>query len=113
MARKSGFTFNSNKKEYEKLMAIAIEKSLETIGLVAEGKAVKLAPVDTGLMRQGIGHKVKSDRVILGVAAEYSIYVEFGTFSQQAQPFLRPAIQNYKKEYMMVVKKFLKEAFDD
>lgn len=32
-------------------------------------------------------------RYVVGTNVEYSVYVEFGTSSMQAQPYLRPAVE--------------------
>lgn len=52
----------------------AVEKALETCGLVAEGYAKKLAPVDTGNLRNSISHKVDDGEpaVYIGTNVEYA-----------------------------------------
>ena len=52
-------------KDYSKLIKTsyrkAREQSLEKIGLVAEGKAKRLCPVDTGRLRNSIAHAVSGE----------------------------------------------------
>lgn len=84
-------------------------RALEKIGLVAEGYAKKLCPVDTGRLRNSITHVVDIgfDSVYIGTNVEYGPYVELGTARRQqkdAQPFLRPAAQNHASKYRAILK---------
>lgn len=82
-------------------MSEALLRGLEKIGLVAEGYAKKLCPVDTGNLRNSITHKVVLDAAVsgditvqngrmdvrgdgsgavyIGTNSEYAPYVELGT----------------------------------
>lgn len=78
----------------------AIQSALEKIGLVAEGYAKKLCPVDTGNLRNSITHQVVlngavttspevinisldgTGEVYIGTNVEYAAYVELGTGSE-------------------------------
>jgi hypothetical protein len=55
----------------------ALLLGLEKIGLVAEGYAKKLCPVDTGNLRNSITHVVDEggDAVYIGTNSEYGAYV--------------------------------------
>lgn len=55
----------------------ALLRGLEKIGLVAEGYAKKLCPVDTGNLRNSITHMVDEggDAVYIGTNSEYGAYV--------------------------------------
>lgn len=88
----------------------AIAKALETIGLVAEGYAKRLAPVDTGRLRNSISHARDEDSAYIGTNVEYAPYVEFGTKRQTAQPYLKPAVLDHVSEYKDIVQQILKEA---
>ena len=59
----------------------AIARGLETCGLVGEGYAKKLCPVDTGNLRNSITHTVNSGEkaAYVGTDSEYAVYVEMGT----------------------------------
>ena len=48
----------NNSKEVLAALNAAATRALETCGLVAEGHAKRLAPVDTGNLRNSITHKV-------------------------------------------------------
>lgn len=55
----------------------ALLRGLEKVGLVAEGYAKKLCPVDTGNLRNSITHVVDEggDAVYIGTNSEYGAYV--------------------------------------
>lgn len=56
-------------------------KGLEECGLLAEGYAKDLCPVDTGNLRNSITHSVviEEGACYVGRDIEYAPYVEFGT----------------------------------
>ena len=114
----------------------AVEKALEECGLVAEGYAKKLAPVDTGNLRNSISHKVDPEEpaVYIGSNTSYAAYQEFGTGiyteggrdtpwvyqdekgnwhwtrGNKAQPFLKPAVADHTKTYSNIIKSELENA---
>lgn len=114
----------------------AVEKALEECGLVAEGYAKKLAPVDTGNLRNSISHKVDPEEpaVYIGSNSLYAAYQEFGTGiytdggrdtpwvyqdekgnwhwtrGNKAQPFLKPAVADHTKTYSNIIKSELENA---
>lgn len=59
----------------------ACQRALEKCGLVAEGYAKKLCPVDTGNLRNSITHTVSDGEkaAYIGTNNEYAVYVECGT----------------------------------
>lgn len=66
-----------NSKEVSAAIKAALLRGLEKIGLVAEGYAKKLCPVDTGNLRNSITHVVDEggDAVYIGTNSEYGAYV--------------------------------------
>ena len=66
-----------NSKEVSAAIEAAILRGLEKCGLVAEGYAKKLCPVDTGTLRNSITHVVDEggDAVYIGTNSEYGAYV--------------------------------------
>lgn len=112
----------------------AVGKALEECGLVAEGYAKKLAPVDTGNLRNSISHKVDPEEpaVYIGTNNSYAAYQEFGTGiyteggrdtpwvyqdekgnwhwtrGNKAQPFLKPAVADHAKQYRQIIEQELK-----
>lgn len=106
-------------------------KALGRAGIVVEGAAIRLVPVDTGLLRGSIATNVKESSLTaqVGTNLEYAPYVEYGTGlfatggygrqtpwsyqredgswvttrGQRAQPFLGPALRENREK---VVKEF-------
>ena len=112
----------------------ALLRGLEKIGLVAEGYAKNLCPVDTGNLRNSITHTVDEQEpaAIIGTNNEYAAYVELGTgkyaeggrptpwvyqdakgnwhmtHGQRAQPFLKPAVADHAAQYRDILESELK-----
>ena len=85
--------------------------ALEKCGLVAEGYAKRLCPVDTGRLRNSITHTTRSEPgpvAYVGTNVEYAPYVELGTKRTKAQPYLKPAIANHVDEYKQIIQDELK-----
>ena len=125
-----------NSKEVSAAIEAAILRGLEKAGLVAEGYAKKLCPVDTGLLRNSITHVVDESEpaVIIGTDSEYGAYVELGTGTyaeggggrptpwvyqdakgnwhytrgNKAQPFLKPALADHAQQYRDILVNELK-----
>jgi HK97 gp10 family phage protein len=97
-------TFKDNSAEILKAFEQATERALEKIGLVAEGYAKKLTPVDTGRLRNSITHEVDGNDVYIGSNVEYAPYVELGTSKQKAQPYLKPAATEHTETYKNILK---------
>lgn len=117
-----------------KELAYASERALKRIGLQAEGYAVDLVPVDTGLLRDSITHEVDAQKkeVIIGSTSEYAVYVELGTGKHypggrkqpwvyqdaqgnwhrtegnKPQPYLKPAIVDHIDTYKNIIMDELK-----
>lgn len=66
-----------NSKEVSAAIKAALLRGLEKVGLVAEGYAKKLCPVDTGNLRNSITHMIDEggDAVYIGTNSEYGAYV--------------------------------------
>lgn len=93
-----------NTEEVSLAIKQAIMRGLEKVGLVAEGYAKRLCPVDTGRLRNSITHAVEgSEAVVIGTNVEYAPYVELGTSRQKAQPYLRPAAVDHVSEYREII----------
>lgn len=76
---------------------------LEECGLVAEGYAKRLCPVDTGNLRNSITHTVVDNTMYLGTNVYYGPYVEMGTSKTRAQPFIRPALEDNETQYRDII----------
>lgn len=82
-----------------------VATALEEIGLVAEGAAKRLCPVDTGRLRNSITHAfVKEDEIAIGSNVEYSLYVHEGTSRRGGTPFLTQAVQNNAGRFATIMK---------
>ena len=108
----------------------AIERALIQCGMIAEGYAKLLCPVDTGRLRGSIVYATSTSHsegespaepedytpkgtppkgeVIIGTNVEYGPSVELGTSKRKAKPFLRPAIENHSSEYKEIIESELK-----
>ena len=102
--------FTDNSKEIIEAMQQATVRALEKCGLTAEGYAKKLAPVDTGNLRNSITHTVDDGEpaAYIGTNVEYAPYVCLGTIHMKAQPFLKPAVNDHKDEYRKIIENELK-----
>lgn len=93
-----------NTDEFHDGLDAALTRALEKVGLVAEGYAKRLCPVDTGRLRNSITHAMEgSEAVVIGTNVEYAPYVELGTARQKAQPYLRPAAVDHVSEYREII----------
>ena len=103
-----------------------VNKSIFEIGLVVEGQAKTLCPIKTGRLAGSIttqasdgqgtaprapagpGDMIQKpnvpNEVYVGTAVEYGPYQEFGTVRNNAQPFLRPALDLAKGKALTIVK---------
>ena len=101
---------HDNSREIANDIKSALLRWLETCGLVAEGYAKKLAPVDTGNLRNSITHEVDDGEpaVYIGTNVEYAPYQELGTIHIKAQPFLKPAVADHANKYRKIIEDELK-----
>ena len=129
-------TIQDHSKEVSAEIKAALLRGLEKCGLVAEGYAKKLCPVDTGNLRNSITHVVDEQEpaAIIGTDSEYGAYVELGTGiyaeggggrptpwvyqdakgnwhytrGNKAQPFLKPAAADHVGQYRDILESELK-----
>jgi HK97 gp10 family phage protein len=91
----------------------ALERGLLAASIFVQGDAKKRVPVDTGLLRGSITHRViLKDGVVIGqvgTLTEDGPYVEFGSSRQKAQPFLTPALTENKTTISNIITKELKK----
>jgi len=101
-----------NTEQVASAITSALEAALEEIGLVAEGYAKKLCPVDTGRLRNSITHAISPNEkaTYIGTNVEYAPYVELGTSRSKEKPYLRPAAQDHETEYRKIFEKHLESA---
>lgn len=79
-------------REYDR----ASEQEVRTYGQSVVSAARALAPVRTGALASSIGLEAGREEtgpyIDVGTQERYAVYVEFGTFKDRAQPFMRPAL---------------------
>lgn len=83
--------------------------ALEECGLVAEGFAKRLCPVDTGNLRNSITHTVSGETAYIGTNVEYAAYVEMGTTRTVAKPYLKPAVADNADVYKQILYNYMGE----
>lgn len=87
----------------EALIAAVAEASLEV-----ETEAKRNTPVDTGRLRSSLGQEVVDSQGLsrdVATNVEYAPYVEYGTSTQEAQPFLTPAREKVAARFPQIVEK--------
>jgi len=117
-----------NSKNVKSAYDQARERSLEIIGITAEGYAKKTVPTRHGRLKNSITHKVEGKDVLIGTNVKYAPYVEFGTGiyaeggngrntpwvykdedgfhwtrGMRPRPFLRPAATEHANTYKQIV----------
>jgi HK97 gp10 family phage protein len=80
---------------------------------VIEMYAMDLCPVDTGFLRDSAFLQPEANDVLIGFSAEYASYVEFGTYKMEAQPFLRPALDEAADEALSAIVDSIESHFTD
>lgn len=99
-----------NSDEWARLFESSLRRALEEVGLVAEGYAKRLCPVDTGRLMNSITHVTSygAKAVYIGTNVEYAGYVERGVRGRKGQPYLRPAAQNHVGQYRAIIENELR-----
>lgn len=127
--------FDDHSDEVLSALEAALARGLEKCGLVAEGYAKKLCPVDTGNLRNSITHTVADNgerAAYVGTNSEYGVYVECGTgiyypggrqtpwvyqdakgnwhltHGQRAKPYIKPAVADHAAQYTRIIEQELK-----
>ena len=121
--------FGSHKDDVIEAAHEAVLKALEECGLIAEGYAKMLCPVDTGNLRNSISHAVAENEnaCYVGTNNEYAPYVELGTGiyypggrltpwvyvdengefhttrGNPARPFIAPSVSDHADEYRHII----------
>lgn len=99
-----------NTKQVLSALEKAIERGLEAIGLTAEGHAKKNTPVDTGRLRNSIGHAVEDKSAYIGTNVEYAPYVELGARGRSGVHMLQRSATEHTAEYKKLMEESLKNA---
>ncbi len=87
----------------------AIEDALQNLGDDALKYMQSIVPVDTGATRDSCFVTLSNfnGRLTLAIGAEtsYTIYIELGTYSHQARPFIRPTFDYVKQQLGSIIRK--------
>lgn len=127
--------FDDHSDEVLSALDASLARGLEKCGLVAEGYAKKLCPVDTGNLRNSITHTVADNgerAAYVGTNSEYGVCVECGTgiyypggrqtpwvyqdakgnwhltHGQRAKPYTKPAVADHAAQYTRIIEQELK-----
>lgn len=87
-----------NSKQVIEAIKKATHRGLTAASLFVQARASENAPVDTGRLSASIANEVFDDYALIGTNVEYAPYVELGTSRQEAQPYLRPALDNNRNK---------------
>lgn len=87
--------FKQAMQQFDANMQNQVQKQLENWAAEVQALAKQLAPVRTGHLRSSIYAKISEWVAEIGAEATYALFVEFGTRSMQAHPYLYPAIQEH------------------
>ena len=86
----------------------AVKKT--ALDIEATGKA--FAPVDTGALRNSIGHDIEGDlrrsgriEAEIGPTVEYAPFVEFGTSRTAPQAFMGPALDRHTPAFITALER--------
>ena len=75
---------------------------------IIEKRSKQIVPVRTGFLRDSIRKIVKKFKAIIGPTAIYGGWVEYGTWKMNAQPYMRPALDEAKIKIRNYLKKAIK-----
>jgi hypothetical protein len=135
MSRSGVFT-KWNGDEVKKRAERLAELSPFEIGLVVQGYAKSLAPVDTGRLRasittaSGTGQRTRpsgkgavdtdyiskpedKQETFVGTPVEYGPYMEYGTINTESQAFLRPALDMARGRALTIVQSGARKQFGE
>ena len=104
------YTYKDNTDEVLSALEKAKKRGLDAIGLVAEGHAKKLTPVDTGRLRNSISHATDDEAAYIGTNVEYGPYVELGSPTIKAHHMLQKAATEHTDEYKRLMEDSMKNA---
>lgn len=101
------FSLSDNSSAVLHAMKSQVRQGLEQCGVIAQGHATYLCPVDTGRLRASIDYVTDDTSMTVGAATEYAEKVELGGVRQRAQPYIKPAIADHVSEYERAIKEAL------
>ncbi len=99
-----------NKGLKKRMDMSAVKTAVKKNGSDMQKKAQRNAPVDTGNLKNNIGLEISDGGMAATVepTAEYAPYVELGTRFMEAQPYLKPAFEEQKKQFEKDLQKLVR-----
>lgn len=80
----------------------AVRDKLQVLGAIGEASAKQHAPVLTGNLRRSIYHEIDESItgwvLFIGTNIRYGLFQEIGTRFHPAHPYLRPAMEDIRRE---------------
>ena len=90
-----------SERDYPGIIRRVTPRFLEEAAIIVEGTAVRLVHSPgahgTGNLKGSINREVFADHAEVGTNVEYAEYLEYGTKFMQSWPFMRPAIDENRK----------------
>lgn len=99
---------NKAKRVHEEVQRQVIESTIRI-----ESDAKQFAPVDTGRLRSSIKREIRDEAGRVYTDVEYAPYVEFGTSSTPAQPYMQPAVEAERKRIPKEFRKYLNDVIQE
>lgn len=91
-------------------LAAGLGNAARLAAQAAAREAARLAPVDTGALRSGIGSEDMGGGYAAVIsAAPHSAMVEYGTSRTPPRPFMQPAAQAVRSEYIRMAAEAARE----
>ena len=99
-----------NKGLKKRMDMSAVKTVVKKNGSEMQKKAQRNAPVDTGNLKNNIGLEISDGGMTATVesTADYSVYVELGTRLMEAQPYMKPAFEERKKQFEKDLQKLVR-----
>ena len=79
-------------------LSTGVKSALEAGGKAGLTEAQNKVPVKTGHLKGSLYYTVSESKLELGGKADYTKFVEFGTYRMPARPFIRPGSEIALKE---------------
>lgn len=103
------------------MMSVRVEEQVNETGKAIRKSAkarVPVDPVDGGDLKKTISMKRSKDKLSATIGPQKGewwkgIFIEFGTVNQPAQPFMHPAWEENKNDYLNGMKKALGKVVDE
>lgn len=99
-----------NKGLKKRMDMSAVKTVVKKNGSEMQKKAQRNAPVDTGNLKNNIDLEISDGGMTATVesTADYSVYVELGTRLMEAQPYMKPAFEEQKKQFEKDLQKLVR-----